>query len=128
MASKPIVLIVEDHPMMRDTLAQLVQLEGMYALTSAHGERVLNLMKQYKPDVVILDVDLGKSYTGIDILRVIKRHPSLRHTPVILHTSESNINALPESKLADLILVKPVDPDELGMFIRRILKARATSA
>lgn len=124
MARKPIVLIVEDHQTMRETLAQIVEMEDMHALTTAKGDNMLKLLKQYHPDVIILDIDLGGKVTGVDILRALKNHATFSHIPVILHTSESGITNMKEAELADLTILKPADPDELATLIKRVLWMR----
>lgn len=124
MARKPIVLIVEDNPTMRKTLARVVEMEDMDVLTAARAHGVLKMVKEHNPDAIILDVDLGKGANGIDLLRAIKRHPKYASTPVILHTSESGISTVQESQLADLTIIKPADPDELVVLIKRVLHAR----
>jgi len=122
--SAPVVLIVEDHAVMRETLSRVIELEGMRALATASAKEVPRLLKKYQPDAIILDVDLGGPISGIDLLRLIKRHPRWKDTAVILHTSESGVGVLPESKLADLVLLKPADPNDLSIFIQRIMKKK----
>ncbi|TVR22835.1 MAG: response regulator [Anaerolineaceae bacterium] len=122
MAAKPLIMIIEDHAYMRDTLIRLVELEGWQAIGVGESRHVLPVIKQYKPQAIILDIDLGEKVTGVDILRYLKANPHYRHIPIILHTSESGISTLPEADLADLILLKPVSPDDIGPLISRVLK------
>jgi DNA-binding NtrC family response regulator len=122
MTIQPTILIVEDHPYMRETLVRVVEMEGLKAFGVGEIQQVLPALKQYKPAIIILDFELGSRITGVDILRYIKSHPNYSKIPVILHTSEAGISTIPEAELADLVLLKPVDPDDLGRFIRRILK------
>lgn len=122
MAAKPLIMIVEDHAYMRDTLIRLVELEGWQAIGVSEPRHVLPAIRQYKPQAIILDIDLGQKITGVDILRYLKANPNYRHIPIILHTSESGISTLPEADLADLILLKPVSPDDIGPLVGRVLK------
>ncbi len=128
MSEPPTVLIVEDHPYMRDTLVRIVEMEGLTAFGVGEIHQVLPALKQHKPAIIILDFELGSRITGVDILRYIKSHPTHHKIPVILHTSEAGVSTIPEAELADLILLKPVNPDDLGRFIRRILKRSQSSA
>jgi DNA-binding NtrC family response regulator len=124
----PLVLVVEDHVYMRETLVRVIEMEGFQAVGVGEIPQVLPAIKKYQPAVMILDFELGSRITGVDILRYIKSHPTHHKIPVILHTSESGISTIPEAELADLVLLKPVDPDDLGRFIRRMLKRTNTSA
>ena len=122
MSDKPLILIIEDHAFMRDTLIRIVEMEDLRALGVGDGKQVIPAVKKYQPDALILDVDLGGIITGIDVLRYMKSNPNYSHIPVILHTSESGISSVPEAKLADLILLKPADPDDIGRLLKRVLK------
>lgn len=122
MSDKPIILIVEDHDYMRDTLIRVVEMEGFKGVGVGEIPHVLPALKHYQPAAIVLDFELGSRITGVDILRFLKSHPAYHKTPVILHTSESGISTIPEAELADLVLLKPVDPNDLGRFLRRILK------
>ncbi len=121
-SEKPLILIVEDHPYMRDTLVRLVEMEGFRALGVGESRYFLPALKRYHPSAIILDVDLGGQVTGVDLLRYMKTNPNYKHIPVIMHTSESGISTLPEASLADLILLKPVNPDDIGRLLNRVLK------
>jgi DNA-binding NtrC family response regulator len=121
---RSLVFVIEDHPNMRDTLCRVIESDGMRALGIGDPTQVLSNMKKHQPDAVILDVDLGASIDGVDLLRMIKAHPRLMGTAVILHTSESNISMLPETARADLILIKPADPDHISRLVKRVIKKK----
>lgn len=124
MPDEPLILIVEDHQYMRETLVRVVEMEGFRAFGVGEILHVLPAIKKLQPALMVLDFELGSHITGVDILRYIKSHPVHHKIPVILHTSESGISTIPEAELATLILLKPVDPNDLGRFIRRILKSQ----
>lgn len=120
----PRVLVVEDHPQMRESLVRVLEMEGMDVNSTDRGEFVFKQMKRSMPDVVVLDVDLAGRLTGLDVLQTIRSHPRIGELPVILHTSESGITAAPEADMADLMIMKPADPDELVLMINRLLHMR----
>jgi DNA-binding NarL/FixJ family response regulator len=77
------VLIVDDHPVVRDGLTSLINHEdGLYVCGEAgEAHRALGLITELKPDVVIVDITLGDS-DGIELTKDIKaRHSKL---PVIV--------------------------------------------
>ncbi|MFW5747985.1 MAG: response regulator [Chloroflexota bacterium] len=123
--TRPVVLVVEDNPMMRQTLMRVLHEAGMHALGVDRGDRVLSTIRKYGVHIVVLDFELASDISGLDVLRGLRTRPSTRDIPVILHTSESGVTALPESDLADLILLKPADPDDLVMMTKRLLRARS---
>jgi len=123
--NRPLVLIVEDHPLMRETLVNALQLEGMDTLIADGGDKALDLLCVSAPDLVILDVELPGALSGLDVLLAIRRNPRLASTVVVLHTSEPGVANMAEAKAADLVLVKPADLDQLLLLMQRLLKVPA---
>lgn len=119
--NKPLVLIVEDHPLMHETLAMTFQLEGMDTLMTDCGDEGLRLLHTSSPDLVVLDVELAGSMTGLDVLLANRKDPRLASTLVVLHTSEPGIATMAESRAADLVLLKPANLDQLLMLTQRLL-------
>lgn len=122
--SKPSVLIVEDHPNMREMLVTVVEMKGMIALEAEDGLQAIRVLRELMPDAVILDVELPGGINGMDILRAMRKKKRFQDTPVILHTSQPAIANMPEADAADLVMLKPADPDELMIMINRLIKSR----
>ncbi len=77
------ILIVDDHPIVRDGLISLINHENNLYVCGGTGEaqQALKLITELKPDVVIVDITLGDS-DGIELTKDIKaRYPKL---PVIV--------------------------------------------
>jgi DNA-binding NarL/FixJ family response regulator len=71
--SKKQILIVEDHPLYRDALCQLVNKEPDLAVCgqAADSQGALELMRETNPDLVIIDITLGRA-SGLDLLKNVK--------------------------------------------------------
>ena len=67
------ILIVDDHPLFRDGLRQLIDREsGLSVCGEATGiEEAMRLVEETKPDLVIVDISLGNQ-SGIDLIRNLK--------------------------------------------------------
>ena len=73
MASTPVrVLLVDDHPVMRDGLQQLLERTGEFEVVghAGDGEEAERVAKEVVPDLVIMDV-LMPGRDGIDACREI---------------------------------------------------------
>lgn len=112
--SEPLrILIVEDNPALRESLASLLAFHGHRADFAADGRSGLALALADPPDVVVLDLGLP----GLDGVRVCEalRERADRHVPVLMLTARHAI----EDKLrgfqagADDYLVKPFAGEEL---------------
>lgn len=71
------------------------------------------------PDLILLDMRLGRELGGEDILFQIRSNPRFEHTRVIVVTGYPNTTELVED-LADLVLLKPVDMEQLQSLVTRV--------
>ena len=117
---QPLVLIVDDHPMMRETLVSVFKREPVDTVSASNGQEAMLQLRRKTPDIVILDMEMPGGMSGIEVLQEMRKDSALESIPVILHTSEAAAASLEEAQAADLILLKPADPDDLIMFVNRL--------
>jgi DNA-binding response OmpR family regulator len=120
--SEPLILIIEDDSMMADTLASMVDLIGFQSVIFDTSTEALEAMVHVQPDLVLLDVNLP-DINGFEVCRQIKNSTTLKRTPVIIVSVESNDQSLQQGQAAgaDRYLVKPVGLDEIEVAIRQVL-------
>jgi DNA-binding NtrC family response regulator len=127
MSRIPRVLIVDDEPYVRESLAEVLGAEGFEVRTASAAGEALELLESLDFDVVLTDLRLGEP-DGLWLLeRVRAAHPSL---PVILFTGAGSVrDAVQAMKVGafDFVL-KPVDPEELSVLVRRATEHRALLA
>jgi CheY-like chemotaxis protein len=108
------VLIADDEPSMRLLVRATIESDQYEVLEAGDGEQAWDLIRQHKPSVVLLDVQMpGRS--GLEVLALIRSDPSLKATRVILLTAKA-LKADMEvgmSAGADLYLTKPFSPLDL---------------
>lgn len=70
MAGRTKVVIVDDHPLFRQGLRQLVESDGQFELVgeAGNGDEALRLIRQAKPDIAVLDVNLP-GISGLEVAR-----------------------------------------------------------
>jgi two-component system response regulator DegU len=70
MAGRTKVVIVDDHPLFRQGLRQLVESDGQFELVgeAGNGDEALRLLRQAKPDIAVLDVNLP-GISGLEVAR-----------------------------------------------------------
>ena len=64
-----LILVVDDEPQIRKLLATGLGGYGHDVLTAATGEQALTLVAQRKPDLVVLDINLGREPDGLEVCR-----------------------------------------------------------
>src|SRR5215831_3597386 len=94
--SKLRVLIVDDHPIFRHGLRQLVEAhQGFHVAGEAgDGETALAQIGALKPDIMIVDLSLPK-LSGLDLVRKTRAaRPSTACLVLTMNDSESTFNAV----------------------------------
>jgi two-component system response regulator MprA len=114
------ILIIEDDDLILKMLRRSLVYEGYQVDTAVDGEGGLNLMRDNKPALVILDWMLP----GMDGLEVCRRIRELGNQPVLMLTAkdtlENRVQGLDAG--ADDYQVKPFELDELLARIRALLR------
>lgn len=119
------VLVVDDHPLFRKGVVQLLQLEPSFIVDGEAGtyEEAIEKFEQFHPGLVLLDLNM-KGTNGIEILSAIKsRDPSTR---VIMLTVSDNPTDLVQAIRSgvDGYLLKDQDPDEILSKIKMAVEGK----
>lgn len=120
------VLIVDDHPLMRRGIRQLLELdEGFIVVGEASsGTEAISLANRLVPDLILLDLNM-KGLSGLDTLNALRREGiSSRIIVLTVSDSRSDIFALIDAG-ADGYLLKDSDPEVLLNDIRMGAKGGA---
>jgi two-component system, sensor histidine kinase and response regulator len=122
---KPRVLIVDDEPMVRETLEGLLFREGYELYFASNGPEMLAQLPTVLPDVILLDV-MMPGMTGFEVAKTVKATPETRHIPVVLITALDGTEALVRGfdAGADEFLTKPVNSMELRIRVRSMLRIK----
>ena len=117
------VLIADDEPSMRLLVHATIESDDYKVIEAADGNEAWTLIQQYKPSLVLLDVQMP-GRTGIEILGSIKSDPALKATRVILLTAKA-LEADVEAGMtagADFYLTKPFSPLDLLTRVEEALR------
>jgi len=115
------ILLVDDESAITSNLAPFLERTGFVVATAANGETALQLIKDFQPDLTVLDV-LMPRMDGREVLRRIRQ--SGNFTPVILLTQVGSPaeRAVALDEGADDYLNKPFEPYELVARIKAVLR------
>lgn len=75
----------------------ILEIEGYHVLGLNNGQAVVDTVHQTKPDIVLLDVQLGDS-DGRDICRELKGKPATQEIPVIIISANHGWASLREKQ------------------------------
>lgn len=114
------ILVVDDESRMARFVKMNLDLEGYLTLEANNGYQALEKVREYQPDLVLLDVEMP----GLDGFETLKRIREIGDMPVIMLTVRSDeddrIRGLDLG--ADDYVTKPFSPRELSSRIRAVLR------
>jgi len=115
------LLLVDDETAITDRLGPFLSRAGFEVRVAGDGERALDEVRAFAPDLVVLDV-LMPRLDGREVLRRLRQEGDW--TPVILLTQvgESAERAMALMEGADDYINKPFDSNELAARIRTVLR------
>ena len=125
------VLVVDDELDMRTFIITLLETSGYKPLSANDGVEGLEIARQKKPALVILDVMMPKE-SGINMYRELKNDPELRNIPVIMLSALAKKTFFHSQRVLDdykgekvpepeAYIEKPPEPEELLEEIQNIL-------
>jgi nitrate/nitrite response regulator protein homolog len=115
------VLIIDDHPLMRRGIQQLVELEEGFEVVggAGNGSEGINLALQTSPDLIILDLNM-KGLSGLDTLKALRAEDvDARIVILTVSDAKNDIFTLIDAG-ADGYLLKDTEPDTLLSQLKRI--------
>lgn len=116
------ILAVDDDESIRRILKVNLERGGYTIETAESGASALPLLLKNHYDLLISDVMMPEM-DGLELLEHVRQSPELRKLPVILLTAQSSERDITRAyvKGTDLYLTKPFDPNELRIWVGRML-------
>jgi CheY-like chemotaxis protein len=121
------ILIVEDHPTMREAMRLVLEREGFDIDEAADGDQALVAVRERAPDLVLLDMSIPGA-SGPEVLAAVKADPTTSDVRVIVVTAtgeEGRASALASG--ADHYFTKPFSPIALLQAVEEVIGPGATA-
>lgn len=117
------ILVVDDEPLIRRSLSELLTLSGYTVSSASNGVEALDILKKYTADVIISDVKMPQM-DGLQLLKEVKNLFPL--TPMIMVTGYASIeNAVEAMKDGAFdYITKPIVDSEIKIVLERLINQR----
>lgn len=117
------ILVVDDEPLVLRVLQDVLAALPADVLAAREGEEAVRLAKAERPDLILLDVMMPRM-DGFQVAAALKQDPATAAIPIVfvsaLGSARDKVRGLDLG--AEDYLVKPVDPEELKVRVRVILR------
>ncbi|WP_129126822.1 sigma 54-interacting transcriptional regulator [Geomonas oryzae] len=120
------VLLVDDEPGIRATLARFLEEMGCFVTQAADPEEALSLLNAFEYDLVVTDIVMPKG-SGLDVLRAVRGQES--PCPVVMITGSPMVESASEALRLGAFdyISKPVHKEQIVHVARRALEFRRVS-
>lgn len=117
------ILVIDDHPHIVEVLKRRLEAAGLQVISASDGIDGLQLAREQKPDLIILDIMLPKM-NGYKLCRLLKYDARFKDIPIFMLTSRGKKmdEQTGRSTGADEYFVKPYDSQHLLAKIAEYLK------
>jgi CheY-like chemotaxis protein len=125
-----LAVVADASPEGREELAALLEGLGCTVLRAADGREALDLVREARPDLVLLEALLPK-VPGFEVCRAVKGDPILRPTQVVLVSGTHRGTVAADARIAfgaDAFLERPLRAEEAARILRRLLLGPAGDA
>ncbi|MCV6636383.1 EAL domain-containing protein [Candidatus Albibeggiatoa sp. nov. NOAA] len=119
------ILVVDDAPLMRKVLAEILQKFGYKVKTADNGQQAIDYFIEHRPELILMDADMP-TLDGVTACQRIKSLPEAKYLPVIIVTAYVGREWVDKAYAAGATdyVTKPVNWDVLRNRIHYILQAK----
>lgn len=121
----PSILVIDDEPSNFDVIEVLLEQENYQLHYVSNGQRALDCLDQFQPDVILLDV-MMPDIDGMQVCQQIKTMPQWQAVPIVMVTALTSKEDLAKCIAlgADDFISKPVNSLELRARVRSMLRIK----
>jgi len=116
------IMVVDDSATIVMSLKNNLEIAGFYVESAGNGQEALDLLKGYKPDLIITDINMP-IMGGLEFIKEAKKLYSCRFTPILALTTETSSDRKMEAKSVGAAgwLVKPCSGSDLISVIKKFI-------
>jgi two-component system, chemotaxis family, chemotaxis protein CheY len=116
------IMTVDDSASVRQMVSFTLRDAGYNVIEAINGQDALKKMNGIAVHMMVTDLNMPKM-DGLDLIRAVRQLPSFHFIPIIMLTTESQMEKKQEGKSAGATgwIVKPFQPEQLIAVVKRVL-------
>lgn len=114
------ILVIDDNPSIGEVLEVVLTAEGFSVTILHNGNTIIEDIKKYQPQVIILDYLLAEQ-KGTDIARTIRQHNGTKHVPLIMISAHPKAHEEARRVGITVFLEKPFEMQQLLSHIHKYM-------
>jgi len=120
------ILVVDDEPALLRLMSFLLQRKGYVMLTATNGEEALDVVREQRPDLVVLDIMMPR-LDGYEVAAAIRADPQIADLPIIMLSAKAQEEDIERGRAAgvDIYITKPFEPEALAATVAAFLSGDA---
>ncbi len=124
-SSKPLILIVDDTPRVRQAISYLLSKKDYEISTAGNAVEAMNLLGERPADLIILDVMMPET-DGFELCRQLKEYKETKDIPVIFLTAKTTPSDIAKGLATGAVdyIKKPYNSEELLLRVELHLKLK----
>lgn len=117
------IMVVDDHPGIRENVAEILSLAGYQALEAENGKQAIEIARDKQPDLIVCDIMMPE-LDGYGVLHMLRKYPETEHIPFIFLTAKTDRSDFRKGMEmgADDYITKPFEDVELLTAVETRLK------
>ena len=121
---QPLVLIVDDDPLMREMLEITLEDEGFTVAAAEDGAAAMARFENARPDLVLTDANMPVM-NGFELCETLRAHPAGRHIPILMLTAAGDSQSIRRAFTSGAtdFATKPLQEELIGYRLRYLLEA-----
>lgn len=121
------VLVVDDSPTVRKLVEMSLERNGFRVVHAFDGVAAIKEIARQNPSLILMDVNMPR-LDGYQLCKLVKKHETTRHIPVVMLTSKEGVFDKLKGRLVGCsgYIAKPFSPDELVKAVEQFLAEPAT--
>lgn len=120
------ILIVEDDPSMVKLIKEILKDEPLETHSTSSGEKAIELIKENRYSLIILDIALSGQLSGWDVVKRLKDDSVTADIPIIISSIYENKDNGLSSRVTEY-LTKPFEPQQMFDVVKKALRGNLRS-